>query len=197
MQNQSEDPIITEEGFISEDPPADSAEVEPEYFDSSKLDSEDAKNMKRDVIICKTIEQVQALCEKKNIMKGMKPISEQEKLVEKPEDDVKIFKLPASLFEDFGEIDDNNEEMFEHLAFSVVIEFLNKTCGLEMAETEAHKQEPPKFEVALEFPDNIASMGRSILHEVGNYFGLSHHSAGKKGGKRRFIMYPKTLFKEK
>ena len=54
----SEDPIITEEGIISEDPPADAAEVEPQYFDSSKLDSEDSKNMARDVIICKTIEQV-------------------------------------------------------------------------------------------------------------------------------------------
>ena len=54
----SEDPIITEEGIISEEPPADAAEAEPQYFDSSKLDSEDSKKMAREVIICKTIEQV-------------------------------------------------------------------------------------------------------------------------------------------
>lgn len=130
-------------------------------------------------------------------MKGIKPISEQEKIVEKQDDDVKIFKIPAKMFEEFENIDDNNEEMFEYIAFNVVIEFLNTTCGLKEAESEAHVQEPPRFDIALEFPGNIASLGRSILHEVGNYFGLSHHSAGKKGGKRRFIMYPKTLFKEK
>lgn len=40
MQNSSEDPIITEEGIITEELPADSPVVpEPEYFDSSKLDS--------------------------------------------------------------------------------------------------------------------------------------------------------------
>jgi hypothetical protein len=32
--------------------------VEAAYFDSSKLDSDDAKNMARDVIICRNIEQV-------------------------------------------------------------------------------------------------------------------------------------------
>jgi hypothetical protein len=134
----SDDPIITEEGIITEEPPADAAAVQPQYFDSSKFDSEDAKNMKRDVIICKTIEQVQALCEKKNIMKGMKPLSEQEKLNDKPEDEVKIFKIPAKMFEEFETIDDNNEELFEYMAFNVVIEFLNRTCGLKEAETEAH-----------------------------------------------------------
>ena len=101
------------------------------------------------------------------------------------------------MFEDFEEINDNNEELFEYMAFNVVIEFLQTTCGLKEAPSEAHVQEPPRFDTALEFPDNIASLGRSILHEVGNYFGLSHHSAGAKGKKRRFIMYPKTLFQEK
>jgi hypothetical protein len=49
----------------------------------------------------------------------------------------------------------------------------------------------------LEFPDIICTEGRSKLHDIGNYFGLAHHSIGKKGGKRRTMMYPKTLFLEK
>jgi hypothetical protein len=46
-------------------------------------------------------------------------------------------------------------------------------------------------------------MGRSRLHEVANYFKLSHHTAGPKNKtashtrSRRFILYPKTLFVEK
>ena len=130
-------------------------------------------------------------------MKGMKPLSEQDKVIDKTEDEVKIFRIPAKMFEEFENIDDNNEELFEYMAFNVVIEFLQTTCGLKEAVSEAHVQEPPRFDTAIEFPDNIASLGRSILHEVGNYFGLSHHSAGPKGKKRRFIMYPKTLFQEK
>jgi len=38
------------------------------------------------------------------------------------------------------------------------------------------------------------------LHEVANYFSLSHHSRGKKGktsNNRQLIMYPKSQFKEK
>ena len=117
---------------------------------------------------------------------------------EDDEANFKIFRIPPAIFAEFEEIDDNNEMLFEYMAFKMVIEFLNNTCQLvqEEPETEAHAVEKlePKFDTAIEFPDNIASMGRSILHEVGNYFGFSHHSAGKKGGKRRFLMYPKTLF---
>ena len=41
-------------------------------------------------------------------------------------------------------------------------------------------------------------MGRSKLHEVANYFGLAHHSAGTAKTKtRRTVMYPKTLYIEK
>ena len=39
-------------------------------------------------------------------------------------------------------------------------------------------------------------MGRSILHEVANYFNLSHHSKG--GVKhRQTLIYPKTMFLKK
>jgi hypothetical protein len=46
-------------------------------------------------------------------------------------------------------------------------------------------------------------MGRSKLHEVANYFNLSHHTAGPRNKtanhkrSRRFILYPKTLYLEK
>ena len=120
-------------------------------------------------------------------MKGIKPISQQKE--EATEDDgTKIFKIPPEMFEDFKEIDHNNEELFEYLAYSIVISFLEKCCL---------KTDGPKWETAIEFPDCIASAGRSKLHEVGNFFGLAHHSAGKKGKNRRFLMYPKTLFQEK
>jgi len=45
-------------------------------------------------------------------------------------------------------------------------------------------------------------MGRSKLHEVANFFNLSHHSRGRKDNvngkkRRRAVLYPKTLFIEK
>jgi hypothetical protein len=66
-------------------------------------------------------------------MKGIKPISEQEKLTN-AEEEVKIFRIPPDMFKEFEEIDDNNETSFEYIAFKMVIEYLNNTCGLETSE---------------------------------------------------------------
>ena len=56
----------------------------------------------------------------------------------------------------------------------------------------------PRWDTAIEFPDVIPSLGRSKLHEIANFFGLAHHSGGSKiTKKRRFLIYPKTLFLEK
>ena len=56
----------------------------------------------------------------------------------------------------------------------------------------------PRWDTAIEFPENLPSSGRTKLHDVANYFGLAHHSGGqKKTGSRRTLMYPKTLFLEK
>ena len=58
----------------------------------------------------------------------------------------------------------------------------------------------PRWDTAIEFPEVIPSLGRSKLHDLANYFGLAHHSTGSKakgGKKRKFLIYPKTLFIEK
>ena len=49
---------------------------------------------------------------------------------------------------------------------------------------------------ALEFPASIGSMGRSIVHDIGNCLSLAHHSEGGKKN-RRIYVYPKSLFKER
>jgi len=83
-----------------------------------------------------------------------------------------------------------------------VINYLEKCC-LGIKESQDQNQEAQigkegKWDIAIEFPDVIASAGRSKLHEVANYFGLAHHSVGNKKGKsRRTILYPKTLYIEK
>ena len=104
-------------------------------FDPSKLElagEDGVRQMGRDVVICRDLSQVQGMFEKQNIMKGMKSLEEikkqEEERLEKeggdPDKDVKMFKLPAAMFEDFAEIDYRNEEMFEFLAFNVVINYL-------------------------------------------------------------------------
>ena len=61
-------------------------------------------------------------------MKGYKNTEDLKKLKnEEPEDEdanVKHFKLPNEMFEDFEEIDHNNEQMFEFVAYNVVISYL-------------------------------------------------------------------------
>jgi hypothetical protein len=126
--------------------------------------------------------------EKSNIMKGYKNQDELKKLKdEEPEEEdanAKHFKLPTAMFEDFEEIDHNNEEMFEFVAYHVAINYLEQAClkkGLDHPEEERLKL--IAWNTALEFPICIASAGRSMLHEVANYFNLSHHSRGGKSGR--------------
>jgi hypothetical protein len=38
----------------------------------------------------------------------------------------------------------------------------------------------PSWDIAIEFPDVIASEGRQTLYEIAHYFGLAYHLAGKK-----------------
>jgi hypothetical protein len=54
-----------------------------------------------------------------------------------------------------------------------------------------------EWNVALEFPENITTEGRSVLHDIAGALQLSHHSVGKKGKSRRTIVYPKSVYKEK
>ena len=45
------------------------------------------------------------------------------------------------------------------------------------------------------FPSNIPSGGRSIIHDVATYYGLTSHSQGAK--RRQALVYPRNLFKDK
>lgn len=47
------------------------------------------------------------------------------------------------------------------------------------------------------FPEVVPSLGRSLLHEVANFFNLAHHTAGRKGKIKRMVIYPKTMFLDK
>lgn len=174
-------------------------------FDASKLLDGlkgGARAMGKDVIICRDLSAVQHMFENKNIMKGIKPLEDQQR-EEKKDNEPKIFRLPPELFQDFEELDHENEEMFEYVAYQVVIEYLERCCLCLDTNSEVQSEEQRyvnvKWDTALEFPQNLASMGRSKLHEVANYFGLAHHSRGRKdsGKKRNAVLYPKTLFLEK
>lgn len=96
-----------------------------------------------------------------------------------------IIKVPADIFEDFQEINQDNEDLFEYLAYQIVINYLEKKC----------LQNKPIWNIELEFPDCIDGPGRSKLHQIARYFGLAHHSVGKKS--RRTFIYPKILHIDK
>lgn len=199
------------------------------------------------------------MLESNNVIKGQKVLSQQEKdkLEEdrdkQKEDEVKIFRVPAEVYKDFEELDEANEDMFEVVSYSLIIQFLEHIClkikhdpeiserktenifdfknikfnikaskqkdeiaqkkkiaqakeKAKAKEAENNKENKveddlvPRWDTAIEFPDVIPSLGRSKLHEIANFFGLAHHSGGSKakgGKKRRFLIYPKTLFIEK
>jgi hypothetical protein len=83
------------------------------------------------------------------------------------------------MFLDFkGGLKNNEEERaFERKAFYVVVMMIEKSFLKD-------------DNWALSWPDLICSKGRSLLHEVGNYFDFAHHSAGKKN--RHTLMYPRS-----
>ena len=86
------------------------------------------------------------------------------------------------MFADFKIVDEHNEKLFEFVSYQMMIQVL---------------EDLKDDNWALEFPSCIGSGGRSLLHEVGNYFGLAHHSQGKSGKNRRTIIYPRSQFKDK
>ena len=64
-------------------------------------------------------------------MKGVKPIAEQKKDLEKKKEgevDAKIFKIPEEMYEDFRDLNDTNEDMFEFVSYSLICNFLEKIC---------------------------------------------------------------------
>ena len=63
------------------------------------------RQMDRDVVICRDLNDVQSMFQNQNIMKGIKPVDMQQKELDAQEDDdsknVKIFKIPEDMFEEF------------------------------------------------------------------------------------------------
>ena len=162
----------------------DDQELKKGLVDMSKLleghpDAANVRQMGRDVIICNNISQVQAMFEKANIMKGIKPIDMQKSSEASPSPEPAkeptIFKIPPEEFEEFKDVNDLNEDWFMFTAYNLVITYLEQVC-LKVDSIEQHPTS--RWDVAIEFPDNIPTMGRSKLHEVANYFKLAHHTAG-------------------
>ena len=64
-------------------------------------------------------------------------------------------------------------------------------------EREENLVNQQKWDIAIEFPEVIATEGRTKLYEIAHYFGLAYHLAGKKGKNRKCLIYPKSMFIEK
>ena len=90
------------------------------------------ENHDRGVVICRDIKEVQAMFESNNIIKGQKVTSQIEKEKEEEEREkeaeVKIFKVPSEVYQDFEELDEANEDMFEVVSYSLIIQFLEHIC---------------------------------------------------------------------
>lgn len=109
---------------------------EPKYFDvnldklEERPDGSRRENHDRGVVICRDIKEVQAMFESNNIIKGQKVTSQIEKEEEEREKEaeVKIFKVPSEVYQDFEELDEANEDMFEVVSYSLIIQFLEHIC---------------------------------------------------------------------
>lgn len=73
-----------------------------------------------------------------------------------------------------------NEEFFKYVANYVIMQFLEKVEDMNWV---------------VQFPNNVPSQGRSHIHEVATFYGLTSHSIGSK--KRSALVYPSTIFKDK
>jgi R3H domain len=87
--------------------------------------------------------------------------------------------LPAEKFTDFKVVDKENEEEFEYVISSIIVQFLEKFQ-----------------DTALEFPSIIDGSGRALIHSICNFLGMASHSISS-GKNRRIIIYPKHLFLDK
>lgn len=172
-------------------------------FDISKVQEKDGlRKMDKNVVICRDLNQLKGMFTSHNIMKGVKPMSEEERSKAAKKYEPQIFRVPKETFDDFDDLHEHNEDLFEYMATQVIISYLEECClHLTQQEKEGDtiKWDTAKlaWNVAIEFPEVIGSTGRSKLHEIGNYFDLAHHSTGTKGKSRKTVLYPRTLFTDK
>lgn len=96
------------------------------------------------------------------------------------EDKPRTIYIPDRLFAEFAEVTIENEEFFKYVANYVIMQFLEKVEDMKWV---------------IQFPNNVPSQGRSHIHEVATYYGLTSHSIGSK--KRSALVYPRTIFKDK
>ena len=161
------------------------ADEEPgKRVDMSVLESQ----AKRDVVICHDIREIQALFKQKNLMSGVEVEEKKETAEEANQPKEKTFHIPNSIFDGYEELHEHNEDEFEYLASEIVIAWLEKSLKIN--------EETPEWLTAIGFPESVPALGRSQLHELANFFDLAHHTTGKRGGNRRLVVYPKTMFVE-
>ena len=88
--------------------------------------------------------------------------------------------IPDNIFAEFTEVTIENEDFFSYISFYVIMQMLEKVIDLNWV---------------VQFPANIPSGGRSVIHDVATHFGLTSHSQGAK--KRMALVYPHNLYPEK
>ena len=88
--------------------------------------------------------------------------------------------IPDYIFTEFTDVTIENEDFFSYISFYVIMQMLEKVTDLNWV---------------VQFPANIPSGGRSIIHDVATHFGLTSHSQGAK--KRMALVYPRNLYPEK
>jgi hypothetical protein len=99
------------------------------------------------------------------------------------------------MFEGLEKVDESNEDLFKLVAGRVILNFVEMCIYGDKTEEKKFDPENSTWDVALEFPQNIDSNGRSLIHDIANIYGLSHHPVGSKERKtRRVVIYPRTLY---
>ena len=71
------------------------------------------------------------------------------------------YSIPDKLFSEFTDVTIDNEDFFAYVAHYVLMQLLEKVADLNWV---------------VHFPSNIPSGGRSIIHDVATYYGLTSHS---------------------
>ena len=73
----------------------------------------------------------------------------------------RTYLIPDAIFSEFTDVNIENEDFFSYVSYYVLIQLLEKVTDLNWV---------------VHFPSNIPSGGRSIIHDVATYFGLTSHS---------------------
>ena len=136
-------------------------------------------------ILTSDYEKVQQMYQAQNLTRGIAPVQAQTEEQIKAQQQKKApgprtFYIPSNFFTEFSEVNADNEEFFSYISFYLVMQMIEQITDLNWV---------------VQFPFNIPSGGRSVIHDVATHFGLTSHSQGAK--KRCALVYPKNLYKDK